>query len=582
MLHKVSANKESFHTVTFKKGLNVILAVRSKASSDKDTRNGVGKSTLIQIIDFCLGSRAEKGKGLIIKPLIDWVFTLEITLAGHYVKATRSIKEHHNIYIEGPTEKLPLQPSEHRDSGRLYFKDAQWKTLLGKVLYNTPNSSDLKYKPSYRSLISYFIRTGPDAYSDPFRHYRQQKPWDIQLNIAYLLGMNWEFASKWQVYKDKEEGVKAIEKAIKSGAMEDVVGTVGEMETQCIQLEQQASESKKSLDTFIVHPQFESIQLEANMLTQHIHKLSNQNISDSIRLERYRISISEEKPPTSLSLEKLYEESGFVFNDFIKKSLDEARAFHSQIVTNRRLFLESEIKAIKKSIKERDSEIASLTKKRARLLKVLQTHGALQEFAELQEKHLTLQGELERLKARLHEFKELKNAKRDIKAAKEKLIETAEKDHEQRRNVWSLPVRFFNDFSQALYELPGKLVIDICKSLYKYKVNIERSGSEGVEKMKIFCFDLSILKLNKERLGIDFLIHDTLMYDSVDTRQRAFALELAQRTATEIRGQYICTINSDMVPFQDFTEDFNFNSHVCLTLSDENPENSLLGIRFER
>jgi uncharacterized protein YydD (DUF2326 family) len=55
MIYSVSANQRSFHTVTFTTGLNVILAERSETSTEKDTRNGLGKSTLIEIIDFCLG-----------------------------------------------------------------------------------------------------------------------------------------------------------------------------------------------------------------------------------------------------------------------------------------------------------------------------------------------------------------------------------------------------------------------------------------------------------------------------------------------------------------------------------------------
>jgi len=69
MLHSLSANKSSFHRVEFTAGLNVILADRSDTSTTKDTRNGLGKSTLIEILDFCLGGRASKGKGLIIDPL---------------------------------------------------------------------------------------------------------------------------------------------------------------------------------------------------------------------------------------------------------------------------------------------------------------------------------------------------------------------------------------------------------------------------------------------------------------------------------------------------------------------------------
>lgn len=584
MIHSLSANKSSFHRVEFTAGLNVILADRSDTSTTKDTRNGLGKSTLIEILDFCLGGRASKGKGLIIDPLKSWEFTMEVTLAQRKVKVTRSVDEHNRVVISGDTTGWPEQPDVDDETGQRVFKIERWRTLLGLVLFGLPRSTDsLPYKPSYRSLVSYFVRRRLDAYMSPFSHYRQQKTWDIQLHTAYLLGMNWEYAARWQGLKDQEEGVKAIEKAIKTGALEATVGSVGELETQRIQLEQQKNASQSALESFKVHPQYESIQSDADRLTAEIHALTNKNIEDRRRLTRYETSIAEEKPPASLSLEKLYKEAGLVLPNAVVKSLGDARSFHAAVVTNRKEFLDSEMKRLRESIARRETDIADLTNQRAEVMEILKTHGALQEMTKLQERYVTLQGNLDRVETRLHEMKELKETKRKVKAEKSELVKTAEQDHEQRRDVWSTAVRLFNEHSQSLYKTPGKLVIDVADTGYKYSVDIERSGSEGIDKMKIFCFDLAVLQLQKDfRDGVDFLIHDTLMYDSVDARQRALALERAQHVVSGFAGQYICTMNSDMVPRDDFSDEFDFDSYVRLTLDDATPAGSLLGFRFER
>ena len=584
MIHSVSANKQSFHTVTFTTGLNVILAERAEISTEKDTRNGLGKTTLIKIIDFCLGSRATKGKDLLIEPLAGWAFTLEITLSGNHVKVTRAVDEPNRIIIDGKTDGWIEQPDDDEESGECVFNADKWCTLLGWALLGLPSSKDQpKYKPSYRSLISYLIRHRSDAYAEPFRHFRQQATWDTQLNTAYLLGMNWEYAARWQELRDSEEGVKALEKAIKTGAVEGIIGTVGELETQRIQLEQQTATTKQALDTFKVHPQYESIQQEADRLTREIHNLSNLNVTGRRLLNRYQESTKEEKPPSAMSLERLYEESGLVFPDAVKRSLDEARTFHSQIISNRRDFLEAEIKRLQRAIDEREARIGELTDERAKIMQVLQTHGALQEMTILQEQHIKRQESLNRVYTNLKNVKDLQTTKRKIRTDRAELVRTAEQDHEQRRDIWSVPVLLFNKYSQTLYESPGQLIIDIVETGYKYGVNIERSGSEGVDKMKIFCFDLAVLQLQiQTKRGIDFIIHDTLMYDSVDTRQRALAFELAHEVTSAFGGQYICTINSDMVPTGDFSEGFDFNQYVRLTLSDAKPLGSLLGMRFEK
>ena len=56
MIHAVRCDHPSFNTVSFKSGFNVVLADKTNQSSIKDSRNGLGKSLLIEIIHFCLGA----------------------------------------------------------------------------------------------------------------------------------------------------------------------------------------------------------------------------------------------------------------------------------------------------------------------------------------------------------------------------------------------------------------------------------------------------------------------------------------------------------------------------------------------
>jgi len=355
------------------------------------------------------------------------------------------------------------------------------------------------------------------------------------------------------------------------------------LEAQRIRLEQEAIHAESALNSFKVHPQYESIQAEADKITAEIHMLTNQNVFDRRRLARYKESISDEKPPNPLALEKIYEESGLVFPLAVRRSLTEAKEFHERIVVNRRAFLKTDIDRFEKIISEREEQVKQLTEARADSLAILRTHGALQEMTKLQERNVELRGRLDRVQSRIHEVKGLNVRKRDIKVAKTELAKVAEQDHEQRRDNWSAAVRLFNDHSQALYETPGKLVIDIGEKGYEYKVEIERSGSEGISKMKVFCFDLMLLQLAQQIPGrVDFLVHDSILYDGVDSRQRAIALERVAEVTEQSGMQYICTLNSDMVPRDDFSKDFVFDQHVRLTLTDKSQSGSLLGIRFER
>ncbi len=584
MIHGVYANQKSFHPVVFTAGLNVFVAERTEASSVKDPRIVLGKSTLIEIIDFCLGSRTTKGSGLCIKPLSEWAFTIDITIAGNRIKATRTAESPNIVAIDGLTSGWIEQPDTDENTGRRVLSVERWRVVLGWALFGLPRTSDThKYNPSFRSLISYFVRRGLDAYSEPFRHFRQQKTWDIQLHVGFLLGLNWEYAAQLQELKDKESALKAMSQTIQTGAMEGFLGSVGELEAERVQLEGQVKEEREAISTFRVHPQYESAQKEADNITRSIHELANQNVGDRRRLARYRDSIADEKPPSDTALDRLYQEIGLVFPDNVCRTLAEAKEFHYRIVENRKEFLAAEVDRLERQIAHRDGKIKMLTEVRASSLEILKNHGALQEMTALQEKHVEAKERLERVRNRISEIKNINSQKREVKVAKTELARVAEQDYDQRRDKWSTAVRIFNENSHALYETPGRLVINITETGYQYHVDIERSGSEGIGKMKIFCFDLMLLQIMSEQKScVDFVVHDSTLYDGVDSRQRALALERAAEICKQTGTQYICALNSDMVPCSDFSAGFQFDKHVRLTLTDRDPTGSLLGMQYQR
>ena len=99
----------------------------------------------------------------------------------------------------------------------------------------------------------------------------------------------------------------------------------------------------------------------------------------------------------------------------------------------------------------------------------------------------------------------------------------------------------------------------------------------------MFCYDMVLAELGCARRHYpDFLVHDSTIFDGVDERQVARALILAQLKCEKLGYQYICLINSDMIPYQEFDDEFTsqFNSDIILRISDNQEKGGLLGIRF--
>lgn len=329
-----------------------------------------------------------------------------------------------------------------------------------------------------------------------------------------------------------------------------------------------------------MHPQYQEIQERANYLTTEIHNFSNRNIVLHRKLERYENSIKSEHAPESFAVAQLYEEAGLHFGESLKKTLEEAKNFHNQIVKNRSHFLQAEVEEIKNQLSSISKEIESRISERAKLMGILQAYGALEEFTMLQERIVEKMSQLESIKTKISDIQEMSARKKEIKAEKIELETRLQRDYEQSRSEWEKAVSGFNENSQALYNESGNLIINVSDSGYSFDVEIPRSSSEGVGKMKIFCYDLMLVNLFAKRGKINFLVHDSTIFDGVDSRQTAHALEHAHQKAMETGFQYICAFNSDMLPTSDFSNNFNIQSFVRLTLNDQDPKDSLMGFRF--
>lgn len=580
MIHSITANQPSFRRVDFTPGLNVILADRTEESSRKDTRNGLGKSTLIEIIHFCLGARLH-GLILATPALEDWVFTMEMSLGGERLTVVRTVASANTVVVTGLSDDWPDLPSSDLMEQRA-FTQAQWRAFLGRALFSLPSADAPKYNPSFRSLISYFVRRGHDAFGDPFTHSRYQQVWDKQLHVALLLGLEWRHAAQWQAIKDRDKDLKSLRKLVDRDAVPHLGGSVGELEAERVTLAQEIEDGARALDSFRVHPEYESIRHEADGVTEELHREANKNIVASRRLNLYRKAVESEEPPSADSIQEVYEEMGVVFSQQVRRSLAEAREFYSRVVRDRRRFLRKEISRLESRIAETDGRIRELTDGRARLLRILSTHGALEEMVKLQERHVAKCRELERVKDQIEHRRQMESEERRVARDRADLAELAAHDHEERRDIWNIPVRLFNLNSQALYRAPGHLVIDTTESGLQFKIEISKSGSDGIGKMKIFCLDLALLEFATGRgLNIDFLVHDSEMYDGVDSRQRAAAIQRAGEVADATRTQYICALNSDMVPHEDFRKGFEFDEYVRLRLTDGDPAGALLGMVFD-
>ena len=138
MIRAIRSDRPDFKAVEFQPGFNVILAERTLESTRKDSRNGLGKTTLIEIIHFCLGGSTEKGKGLRQQPLLGWTFSIEIDLRGRPYTIHRNTENSGRVTIEGDWSDWPIRPNTDTKRGEKYLSIPDWNTVLGWLVFDLP------------------------------------------------------------------------------------------------------------------------------------------------------------------------------------------------------------------------------------------------------------------------------------------------------------------------------------------------------------------------------------------------------------------------------------------------------------
>ena len=571
MIHKVFSDNKQFREVNFSEGLNIVLGVKTETSNDTDTMNGVGKTTLLEVIDFCFGSNIDKNSYLKkIKEIEDWNFSIDIDIFNSRYIISRSIKKQNKIYIDGDINNLTFKPN--KDDKGYYFKLKDWRNYLGVYFFGLDDYS-FAFMPTFRSLMSYFIRKHTDSYNVAFEHHKKQMNWDVQVNTAFLIGLNWKIPSQFQSIRQEFKSLKKdLKKFDKS--------TLGEIETKKINLENDLNKKNERLSTFNVHENYAEIENQANQLSNELQHLSNTNMILKRKLNSYNDSISNEIPLND-HLDEFYEEIGDVFNFESKKTLNEVRLFHNELIKNRKSFLNVEILEIKKEIEDNEELITQKGQKRAKLMEILETHNALEEFKLLQHEIYDEKIEVDNLRKSIDDYHEVKNLEKKLNKEKNILKEKNERDYEVMRSSWQESIELFNENTRFLYGLNGELIIDL-KEAYDFKINFPKGDSRGVSKMEIFCYDLMLLEKNSVDKNIDFLIHDSEIFSDVDSRQVAKAFQLVLKKCGE-NLQYIVTLNSDELDKikQELPNDFDLDKYIKLKLSDNVDEKHLLGFVFD-
>jgi uncharacterized protein YydD (DUF2326 family) len=579
VFRRITSNDDRFKSVELGPGLNILIADKTRESTDTDSRNGAGKSSLIEILHFALGMGRLTGSVLENYALRAQSFTLHMDWPKRTdgLSITRSLAKRSRVEL-APNVVGTTQLSEIAGDATI----PEWVDTIGRDLFAMPPEHR---GISARSLLSLYIRrVSQHGLDDPVKTYPSQSVAEATTNVAYLLGLDWRLAAGYQELASRESLRRKLKQAMKDPTFSLVVGSVSELRGLVAAATRRVRTLEDQVAAFQVVPEYERLQQQADEIDARIRTTRGQDAADRRNLQDLEAAIRNEHEPEVSYLERAYRELGIELPESVLRRYEDVRTFHDSVLSNRRAYLEEEISTTRARLEERQQERDGLGDEQARLLKTLHDGGALIALTALQEQLAIARSELESLESRFQTAKKLEATQTEIKFERSKLQQDITRDLVEREPLIEEINLMFQRFATTLYGADREAYVDISALDTSLRIapHIGGEDSLGIGKMVIFCFDLmNTVIAHRAGRGPNFLVHDSHLFDGVDERQVAEALKLAKIVCDEEDLQYVITMNSDDL---EKVERHGVPLHelaVKPKLTDAYDDGGLFGFRFD-
>ncbi|MCK4829407.1 DUF2326 domain-containing protein [bacterium] len=570
-LISLTANRNSFKSVYFNEtGMTLIVGTQKETDEDtsKRTYNGVGKSLLVALIHYCLGSKRIQA---FEDNLQGWEFQLKFRHNNEEHTATRSVDKPNKISFDGDEQKL-----------------SDFTKSLQKMVFSS--SYGISYL-TFRSLIQNFIRKNRSAYeSFDSASYKKEKAYQSQLRLAYLLGLDVSYAVDKYKLRQKIHDLDNKQKQFEKDKLfkHFFVGDSNpEIELHALSRNIRTLEAR--LGKYVVAEDYHTKQREANDVTYNLQQLRNKQELISKALVHINESLKIQPDLTPARIYAIYKEAETTLPDLIKHKIEQVSEFNAKLVQVRSKKLAQEKTRLNNRLERLLKRITEVNDQRDHLLQYLGTRGALDEYTALSNQLGAMKAEVQKIK----DYQQLLRGYRDekIKAQmKSKQNDVATNQYlEDVRTTTESNMDAFTNFSGEFYEeKPGGLTVTSNQGdnqiRFDIDARIQDDAADGINEVKIFCFDMTVLTQKHNHL-MDFVFHDSRLFSDMDPRQKAIALALALEVSKQPNYQYIATVNQDLLESSrsQWSSEINqaIDKSIVLKLTDEGPESKLLGIQVD-
>lgn len=552
----ISTEKEVIREIPFHKGLNLIV----DESDNQVTGNSVGKTTVLKLIDFCLGGKPQniyvdpESKRQEYKLIKDFLIEQKVLIT---LVLTKDLDDENAEEIVIERNFLPRKQIIRKINSEQYTED-EFEIKLSELIFPNHDTD----KPTFRQIISHNIRLKDQSINNTLKTLDGYTS-DAEYETLYLFLFGCDFTKG----NSKQEILIKLKQEDTYKSRLEKTQTKTAYETTLALINNDIEELNKKKTSFNINENFEADLDKLNHLKYKINKLSSEigrlNIKKSLIIETEQELTSNVSTIDVKQLEIIYSQATNLINN-VQKSFDELVTYHNQMLIEKAKFITKELPSIEKSIDENETTLRVLLKKEKELTEVISKSDSFEELeslvVELNQKHQK-KGEYENIIQQLEEVEEnIKEYNKQLNEIDEELFsDEFEQIVKTQLNKFN---KHFAHISNWLYGEQYAIKYDIVtnkkgQKLYKFN-SFNTNLSSGKKQGEISCFDMAyIMFAEEDNLPcLHFILNDKK--ELMDGKQLVKITEFVSKNNI----QFVASILKDKLP-----EELNDDKYFIIKLS---------------
>ncbi len=556
----ISTPSKVIREITFHKGINLII---DDSKEEHITGNSVGKTTVLKLIDFCLGAKAKnifedpENKKEIYTLVKDFLVKNEILIT---LCLTENLDDDNANTIIINRNFLSSRTKIIKEINGTHYIDEDFEPKLTELLFPEHTVS----KPTLRQIISHNIRYKDLSINNTLKTLdRYTSDAEYETLHLFLLGCEFTNGNQKQVILQK---IKQ-EDTFKGRLEKNQTKSAYEVALSLIENEITILDNKKS--SLNINDNFAKDLENLNKLKYNINLLSS-TISQ-LEIRKNLIYETQNDLSSSVStidlqqLEMIYSQAKRNIPT-LQKSFEDMVHYHNQMIEEKAKYITKELPTLLKSIDENNKKLNELLKEEIELSSIISKSDSFEELeniiVELNEKYKN-KGEYESIIDQLQEVEDnLETYNNELDVIDDELF-----SDEFESVVKSQLKKFNNHFthiSTLLYGEQYALKYDIetnrkGQKLYKFSA-FNTNFSSGKKQGEISCFDIAYTFFaDEENIPcMHFLLNDKkeLMHDN--------QLVQIAKLVNENNIQFVASMLKDKLP-----DELNNEEYFVIKLSED-------------